>query len=606
MSGWFIGVSYTTTLLFSIFLALGMTSLLYWVNDRTVTPFIVAHRATIIRVAGMIYLFVLYILQDFQYRVDPQMQVFGFEWAFLSLMLVSLYVIAVRTGDWVTIIIQELCCGVYLVHFSEPLSVKVIIAYIVWVIVLCGLIVIRHTMQQRRLWDNLGMFALGITGIMGIYVSRPRVFDAWWWVRELSAYIILSLVVQTYIRLTVTADANSSKLLRVAAFDQMTTASVMSRSQNDIVRMFDKAQASHKQLVVAVIDIDRFSAFNQHHGYLSGNVVLLAIADAIQAVVHNSRGSVRLYRSGGDEFTLGFIGMTPEQAAAVVGNCLQDVARTNFPVHGGTASLTVSAGLTLVQQEDSNIETAFARADDNLRVSKQHGRNQMYGTGVKITEQDPVLTYFAQPIMKASNADPQLWGAELLLRQQDGENWHLPERFDIHVKKQVALISQVLANSTLKRVTINLTPAQFADSKIANALAGLANANDGPQSLIVEITTVPDAATVRRITAIYRSAGIRVFIDDVGSDNSYELVHQVLPYIDGVKFAMQNIRKHESIPRIHERVTFWAKTAKKANIDFILEGIENKEDVAFAASLGIHYYQGFYFGKPTLPTDAER
>ncbi|WP_461215774.1 EAL domain-containing protein [Lacticaseibacillus sp. GG6-2] len=603
MSAWMIGVSYTTTLIFSIFLALGMTSLLYWVNDRAVNPLIVAHRTGIVRVAGLVYLWVLYILQDFQYRVDPQMHVFGLHWAFLNLMLVSLYVIAVRTGDWVTIIIQELCCAFYLMRYARPFSPQVVIVFLIWAGVLCGLIVIRHTMQQRRAWDNVGMIALGIAGIVGIYISRPRIFDAWWWVRELSAYVILGLAVQAYIRLTVTADANTAKMQRVAAYDQMTATSVLAHNQSDIAKMFDLAQVTHQKMVVAAIDVDRFSAFNQHYGYLAGNVVLLAIADVIQAVVRKAGVTARLYRSGGEEFTLGFLGATAEEAAAVVGDCLQAVANKHFPVNGGSAGLTLSAGLTIAQQEDASIDSAFTRADDNLRVSKQHGRNQMYGSGVKATGTEPVLTYFAQPIVHASADATKTWGAELLLRQQDGEHWHLPEHFDIHVDKQVALITQVLANSSLKRVNINLTPGQFADTSIANALAGFANATYGPQQLVVEITTVPDLATVRRVTAIYRSAGIRVFIDDVGSDNSYELVQKVLPYIDGVKFAMQNLRKHETTPRIHERVTFWANTAKKANIDFILEGIEDQDDLTFAASLGIHYYQGYYFGKPTLPTD---
>jgi len=265
----------------------------------------------------------------------------------------------------------------------------------------------------------------------------------------------------------------------------------------------------------------------------------------------------------------------------------------------------LSAGITVARQEDDDIGVTFTRADDNLRFSRQHGGNQMYGSGVKITRANPILTYFAQPIMQVSDSDPELWGAELLLRQQDGDHWHLPERFDIHVEKQIALISQVLANSKLKCFTINLTPAQFADSNIANTLAGFANATYGPQKLIVEITTVPDSGTVRRITSIYRSAHIRVFIDDVGSDNSYELVQKVLPYIDGVKFAMQNIRQHETISRIRERITFWANTAKKAKIDFILEGVENKEDVDFAGHLGIDFYQGYYFGKPVLPTTTQ-
>ncbi|WP_155285828.1 EAL domain-containing protein [Lacticaseibacillus zhaodongensis] len=596
-----ITISYVTTLLLSIFLALGMTSLLYWVNDRSVAPFIVAHRTMIVRIGGLIYLWMLYMLQDMQYHVDPQMHVFGMHWPFLNLMLVSLYTIAVRTGDWPTIIIQELCCFVYLLHYANPLGPLVIAAYISWVVILCGLIVIRQWVQKNRLRDYLGLFVLGLIGIIGIYVSQPRTFDPWWWLRELLAYAIVGIAVGEYIRLTVTADARTGALQRAAAYDQMTSEAVFANDQTDMDSMFQDAQDRHEQMVIAAIDVDQFSSFDQHYGYLSGNLVLLTIADMIQNTVHDAKVTARLYRASGEEFTLGFLGITPEQAATVVNDCRERIANKRFPVNGGYAHLTVSAGLTVTQQEDPSIGSAFARADDNLRVCKQRGQNQIYGSGVTIDGDEPVLTYFAQPIVKPNKTSAETWGAELLLRQQDGDHWHLPGRFDIGVEEQIALMTKVITSSNLKRMDINLTRDQFADTNFAKALAGFTKAAYGPEKLVVEITSVPDLSAIRRITSIYRSAGINIFIDDVGSDNSYELVKQVLPYIDGIKFAMQNLRKHESPERIRERVQFWADTAKKANIELILEGVESQADVEFATSLGIQYCQGFYFGKPALP-----
>ncbi|WP_127848732.1 GGDEF and EAL domain-containing protein [Lacticaseibacillus hulanensis] len=602
MSVWAISISYITTLLISIFLALGMTSLLYWVNDRAVSPFIEAHRNGIIRVAGLVYLGVLYALQDMQYKVDPQMHVFGYHWPFLNLMLISLYVIAVRTGDWVTILIQELCCGVYLWQYAHP-SVQILIAYVVWAIVLCGLIVIRQKLQERRLWDYLAMLALGLSGIIGIYVSQPRIFDLWWWVRDLSAYVILILAVDEYIRLTVIADTRTGQLQRVAAYEQLTSTAVFARNQGEMTSLFNVAQKNAQTIVVAALDVDHFNEFNQQYGYLTGNIVLLTIADIIQDVVKQAGVEMRLYRSGGEEFTVIFMGVSARRAAKIVGECLARVAKTQFPVHGGYATVTMSAGITTTQQEDANIGTVFARADDNLRVSKQCGRNRMNGNGVDTTNEAPSLKYFAQPIVERSGETLEIWGAELLLRQQAGSKWHLPEYFDLRAEQQIALIREVLDRSLLRRVTINLTPGQFADTGFARALASYVSSGHGPEQLIVEITMVPDVTVVRRITAIYRSVGIKVFIDDVGSDNSYEFVEKILPYIDGVKFAMQNLRKRESVDQIHERIRFWINTAKQANINFILEGVENQADLDFGHHLDIEHYQGYFFGKPNLPAE---
>ena len=214
------------------------------------------------------------------------------------------------------------------------------------------------------------------------------------------------------------------------------------------------------------------------------------------------------------------------------------------------------------------------------------------------------LAFFEQEIIDVTSTGNSKWGAELLLRAKNPRNqqWELPNRFDISVEQQISFITEVLIRDrALKRMTINLTLAQFSNSNTANSLAGFTTATYGPETLIIEITTVPDLSTIRRVTALYRAAGVKIYIDDVGSDNSYELVRKILPYIDGVKFAIQNLREEEPIDRIQERVAFWIEIADNAGIDFILEGVETAEDVAFARHLGVTHFQGFYFGKPVLP-----
>lgn len=183
---------------------------------------------------------------------------------------------------------------------------------------------------------------------------------------------------------------------------------------------------------------------------------------------------------------------------------------------------------------------------------------------------------------------------------QSKKQWYTPSRFDIDVETQVELISRVLTTSSYQDVTVNLTLQQFSDSATASALASFAMTKHGPRTLTVEITEVPDLATMRRITAKYRDAGVRILIDDVGSDNSYELVNKLLPYVDGVKFAIQNLRRSEPIDRIWERLKFWVDVAQQQSINFILEGVEDESDVQHASALGIHYFQGYYFGKPAF------
>lgn len=137
---------------------------------------------------------------------------------------------------------------------------------------------------------------------------------------------------------------------------------------------------------------------------------------------------------------------------------------------------------------------------------------------------------------------------------------------------------------------------------MAHALVEFKASEHGPEQLIVEITDVTDVLTTREITAIYRAGNVQINIDDVGSDNSFEVVRDLLPYVDGVKFAMQNLRIGNTQAKMRERIAFWNEIAKDNHLEFILEGVENADEVAWAHDeLVITLMQGYFFNKPSLP-----
>ncbi|WP_054736418.1 hypothetical protein [Secundilactobacillus similis] len=70
--------SFITSLLLDILVIVGATSLLYWVNDRTIHSNIVQHRKLIIGLGGVAYIGLLYALQAFHYALDPTTAAFGF------------------------------------------------------------------------------------------------------------------------------------------------------------------------------------------------------------------------------------------------------------------------------------------------------------------------------------------------------------------------------------------------------------------------------------------------------------------------------------------------------------------------------------------------
>lgn len=399
------------------------------------------------------------------------------------------------------------------------------------------------------------------------------------------------------------------KMQQLANYDQLTNAKTYSLYQHDITEMFDEARENGEPLTLIGLDIDHFKQINDHYGHLAGNAILIGVATSLSEVLGKYGDAHRIYRTGGEEFNITFPNQTPEEVLPVAKECWETIRKQHFSYGDYDVAITISIGMTAMRDTDRTIEDTYKRADDNLYLSKRAGRDTITVEGETLHQRsnhDLLATYafFTQGIADVSTPEHHRYRNELLLRMFDHEHdrWILPALFDISVDTQIDLMKKALASSHIDKLSINLTQGQFEDEAVAKSLTNFQASGEGPAELTVEITDVPDVVTMRRITAIYRLGGIRVEIDDVGSDNSFEVVRGLLPYVNGVKFAMQNLRKGNDADQMQERVRFWLNIAKENNLMFILEGVENADEVAWAHDeLGINLLQGYYFNKPELP-----
>ncbi|WP_155286414.1 EAL domain-containing protein [Lacticaseibacillus zhaodongensis] len=213
------------------------------------------------------------------------------------------------------------------------------------------------------------------------------------------------------------------------------------------------------------------------------------------------------------------------------------------------------------------------------------------------------LTYAAQPIVYI---DSKLaFRYELLLRGWDEQEqrWRLPDSFEIPAEQQLALLDKALADLPVSNVSLNLSYAQFADERVADQFIAYAQAHPEIEQLTVELVAAPNMADIKQIGKRYREAGIALAIDDVGSDNLYDKVAPLLPYVDCVKFALQNLRATGETAHAEHDIAFWAKIARESGKLFTFEGVESSADVCLAKRLGITRAQGYYFGKPMATRD---
>ncbi len=310
---------------------------------------------------------------------------------------------------------------------------------------------------------------------------------------------------------------------------------------------------------------------------------------------------------------MAFPNHTPDQVMSVIRGCWQAIRKSEFSYANHSIVVTASVGVTSQQPEDTSINDIYKRVDDALSKSKRNGRdmitldNQLISGTSSIEKRLNDYCYFSQGVYDIDRAGQPRFYHELLLRTYDElqKRWILPDTFELPAWMQISLLKDFMAQTELQNFNMNLTAAQFVDLDLAEALTQFAESDEGPDNLTIEITALTDSQTMRRICAVYRASKIKILIDDVGSDNSFEMVRNIVPYINGVKFAMQNLRQTTSDAELRERVQFWVQIAKENQLSFVLEGVETEADLAFATQLGVRYVQGYYFGKPR-PAGPER
>ena len=159
--------------------------------------------------------------------------------------------------------------------------------------------------------------------------------------------------------------ANEAKVLLMsptATTDDLT--GLINRRAWDVAleREVSRARRGRRPLAVAMLDLDRFKAYNDLHGHQAGDRVLREAASAWRTVL---RETDLLARYGGEEFAVALPGCDLEHAGHLV-NRLREVTPAGQSCSAGLASW----------DGDETADALLGRADDALYEAKQTGRDR--------------------------------------------------------------------------------------------------------------------------------------------------------------------------------------------------------------------------------------
>lgn len=145
----------------------------------------------------------------------------------------------------------------------------------------------------------------------------------------------------------------------------------MSVSANEIAR----ARRIGMPLSVVMLDIDFFKKVNDRYGHAAGDAVLIAVA---KKLVESGRDGIDLAaRLGGEEFACLLPNTGLNQACAFAERLRATLEALEVQHDENVLSITVSLGVSALDDAMSGIEDALQLADEALYEAKNSGRNQV-------------------------------------------------------------------------------------------------------------------------------------------------------------------------------------------------------------------------------------
>lgn len=144
-------------------------------------------------------------------------------------------------------------------------------------------------------------------------------------------------------------------------------------------RFFELAEQERRRahrdgtpLSLCMVDIDHFKDINDLHGHAIGDLALTVVAARCQSVL---RESDIIGRYGGEEFVIALPLANLITAREIAERIRDAVCRQPLEFNGVTLALSVTVGISRIDDSEVSLDPGLLRADQALYTGKAKGRN---------------------------------------------------------------------------------------------------------------------------------------------------------------------------------------------------------------------------------------
>ena len=404
-------------------------------------------------------------------------------------------------------------------------------------------------------------------------------------------------------------------------------------SENMIEKCLERAAFKSEACAFLFIDLDKFKIINDSAGHAAGDQALKFTVDTLSSQLRNRDAFCRL---GGDEFGIILHAISLTDATRVARKLINTMQKNPFYWQEKPYYLGLSIGICAVDAgEQCDLQTLLKNSDQAMYQAKKLGGddyvvyeqdNPQFASGDAIThmihrlQQGLEHDHFylvEQTIVTTQPEGPP--GVEMLLRFEDPEGSLMPADM-IPVAERYGMIRLIdlqvvdLAFAHIAKdpdpkhfYSINLSSITLAYPAIARHIieVGEKHAIDFSKVVfeITESASIEQFDLVNAFIQNVKSKGARIFLDDFGTGfSSFDLLKNLA--LDGIKIDGQFIKQLDEHPFDQTVVKTIIELATQMEIETIAEFVETETVAQQLKTLGIHWLQGYHFGRPQRPQSA--
>jgi len=421
-----------------------------------------------------------------------------------------------------------------------------------------------------------------------------------------------------------------TRLNYLATCDELTGHLNRTRLREELQRVIARTTAGKRSCAFVVAAIDKLAVINETYGFDCADEVIVTTG---QRLARSLRNNDIIGRTAGNKFGI-ILNECGEREMALVAQRLHAAVHDEvIETSAGSVSATVSLGAVWLPQGATDSQEAMLRAEEALERAKATGRNgfavfakseQRESTRRRlITIGDEImsalrgdrLVFAYQPIVGAVSRKPEHHECLLRLKRDDGSiaaaGEFIPAAETLGLVRLVdrraleMAVAQLYAHEDVK-LSINVSGTTACDQSWLQSFINYVRENrEVAERMTVELTETAALHGFEensRFVTRLRDMGCRVAIDDFGAGyTSFRNLHNL--HVDMVKIDGDYVKNLSTSPDNQLFVRTLVDLAKNFRLVTVAEWVSSEEDAKLLLELGVDYFQGYYFGQPTVSPD---